>query len=151
MKKKLSSLYCTFVPCKSFVSDFFIVEKTFPFYEKFLFSDFAIFRFTIFEGRNFRENEQKSRKSPKFLPLKYYQAPFSPGSNKLWKHLSIDKTLFFFSSTQISISIVTLVKKAMTPSLTRYIQTFSAWCPLKAHTYLSKPAAFSDLLQDTRH
>ena len=62
MKKKLSSLYYTFVPCKSFVSDFFIVEKTFTFYEKFLFSEektFAIFRFTIFEGRNFRENGQK--------------------------------------------------------------------------------------------
>ena len=73
MKKKLSSLYCTFVPCKSFVSDFFIVEKTFVFYEKFLFSEeksFAIFRFTIYEGRNFRENGQISRKSRKFLPLK---------------------------------------------------------------------------------
>ena len=73
MKKKKPSLYCTFVPCKSFVSDFFIVEKTFAFYEKILFSEektFAIFRFTIFEGRNFRENEQKSRKSGKFLPTK---------------------------------------------------------------------------------
>ena len=73
MKKKLSSLYCTFVPCKSFVSDFFIVEKTFAFYEIFLFSEekpFAIFRFTIFEGRNFRENGQKSQKSRKFLPAK---------------------------------------------------------------------------------
>ena len=73
MKKKLSSLYCTFVPCKSFVSDFFIVEKTFAFYEKFLFSEektFAIFCFTIFEGRNFRENGQKSRKSRKFLSAK---------------------------------------------------------------------------------
>ena len=62
MKKNLSSLYCTFVPCKSFVSDFFIVEKTFAFYEKFLFSEektFAIFRFTIFEGRNFRENRER--------------------------------------------------------------------------------------------
>ena len=29
-----------------------------------------IFRFTIFEGRNFRENGQKSRKSGKFLPAK---------------------------------------------------------------------------------
>ena len=66
MKKKLTSLYCTLVPCKSFVSDFFIVEKTYVFYEKFLFSEentFAAFRFTIFEGRNFRENGQKSRKS----------------------------------------------------------------------------------------
>ena len=73
MKKKLSSLYYTFVPCKSFVSDFFIVEKTFTFYEKFLFSEektFAIFRFTIFEGRNFRENGQKLQKSQKFLPAK---------------------------------------------------------------------------------
>ena len=73
MKKKLSSLYCTFVPCKSFVSDFFIVEKTFAFYEKFLFSEektFAIFRFTIFEGRNFRENGQKLRKLRKILPTK---------------------------------------------------------------------------------
>ena len=73
MQKKLSSLYCTFVSCKSFVSDFFIVEKTFAFYEKFLFSEektFAIFRFTIFEGRNFCENGQKSRKSRKFLPAK---------------------------------------------------------------------------------
>ena len=71
MKKKLTSLYCTLVPCKSFVSDFFIVEKTYVFYEKFLFSEentFATFRFTIFEGRNFRENGQKSRKSRKFLP-----------------------------------------------------------------------------------
>ena len=71
MKKKLSSLY--FVPCKSFVSDFFIVEKTFAFYEKFLISEektFAIFRFTIFEGRNFRENGQKLRKSRKFLLAK---------------------------------------------------------------------------------
>ena len=52
------------------VLDFFIVEKTFAFYEKFLFSEkktFAIFRFTIFEGRNFRENGQTSRK---FLPAK---------------------------------------------------------------------------------
>ena len=66
MKKKLSSLYCTFVPCKPFVSDFFIVEITFAFNEKILFSEentFAIFRFTIFEGRNFRQNGQKSRKS----------------------------------------------------------------------------------------
>ena len=50
MKKKLYSLYCTFMPCKSFVSDFFIVEKTFPFYEKFLFSQektFAVFCFTM--------------------------------------------------------------------------------------------------------
>ena len=73
MKKKLSSLYCTFVLCKSFVSDFFIAEKTFSFYEKKLFSEektFAIFRFTIFEGRNFRKNGQKSRKSQKFLPVK---------------------------------------------------------------------------------
>ena len=70
MKKKLSSLYCTFVSCKYFVSDFFIVEKTFAFYEKFLFSEektFATFRFTISEGRNFCENGQKSRK---FLPMK---------------------------------------------------------------------------------
>ena len=73
MKKKLSSLYCAFLACKSFVLDFFIVEKNFAFYEKILFSEektFAIFRFTIFEGRNFRENEQKSRKSGKFLPTK---------------------------------------------------------------------------------
>ena len=73
MKKKLSSRYCTFLACKSFVLDFFIVEKNFAFYEKILFSEektFAIFRFTIFEGRNFRENEQKSRKSGKFLPTK---------------------------------------------------------------------------------
>ena len=70
MKKKLSSLYCNFVPHKPFASDFFIFEKTFAFYEKFLFSEekaFAIFRFTIFEGRNFSENGQKSRK---FLPTK---------------------------------------------------------------------------------
>ena len=63
MKKKLSSLYCTFVPCKFFVSDFFVVEKTFAFYEKFSFSEektFAIFCFTIFEGKNFTENGQKS-------------------------------------------------------------------------------------------
>ena len=73
MKKKLSSLYCAFVPCKSFVSDFFILEKTFAFYEKFLFSEektFAIFRFTIFEGRDFRENGRKSRQLRKFLPAK---------------------------------------------------------------------------------
>ena len=73
MKKKLSSIYCTFVPCKSFASHFFIVEKTFAFYEKFLFSEektFAIFRFTIFEGRNFHENGQKSWKSQKCLPTK---------------------------------------------------------------------------------
>ena len=73
MKKKLSSLYCTFVPCKSFVSDFFIVKKTFAFYEKFLFSEektFVIFRSTIFEGRNFRKNWQKSQKYQKFLPLR---------------------------------------------------------------------------------
>ena len=76
MKKKLSSLYGTFVPCKSFVSDFFIVEKTFAFYEKCLFSEektFAIFRFTIFEGRNFRENRE-SFYLRKFLPLKYIQS-----------------------------------------------------------------------------
>ena len=56
-----------------FCFGFFIVEKTFAFYEKNLFSEektFAIFRFTIFEGRNFRENGQKSRKSWKFLPAK---------------------------------------------------------------------------------
>ena len=73
MKKKLSSLYYTFVHCKSFVSDFLIVEKTFAVCEKILFSKektFAIFRFTIFQGRNFRENGQKSRKSQKFLPAK---------------------------------------------------------------------------------
>ena len=73
MKKKLFSLYCTFVPCKSFVSDFFIVEKTFAFHEKFLFSEektFAIFCFTIFEGRNFHENGEKSQKSRDFLPAK---------------------------------------------------------------------------------
>ena len=73
MEKKLSSLYWTFVPCKSFVSNCFIVGKTFTFYEKFLFSEyktFAIFRFTIFEGRNIGENGQKSRKSRKFLPAK---------------------------------------------------------------------------------
>ena len=72
MKKKLSSLYCTFVPCKSFSSDFFI-EKTIAFYGKILFSEektFAIFRFTIFEGRNFRENGQKLRKLRKILPTK---------------------------------------------------------------------------------
>ena len=73
MKKKLSSLYCTFVPCKSFSSDFFIVEKTIAFYEKILFSEekaFAIFRFTIYEGRNFRENGQKLQKLRKILPAK---------------------------------------------------------------------------------
>ena len=73
MKTKLSSLYCTFVPCKSFVLDCFIVEKTFAFYEKFFFSEekvFAIFHFTVFEGRNFLENGQKSQKSRKFLPAK---------------------------------------------------------------------------------
>ena len=73
MNKKLSFLYCTFVPCKSFVLDFFIVEKTFTFYEKILFSEektFAIFCFTIFEGRNFRENCE-SFCPQKFLPLKY--------------------------------------------------------------------------------
>ena len=73
MKKKLSSLYCTFLACKSFVLDFFIVEKTLAFYEKKLFSEertFAIFRFTIFEGRNFRENGQKLRKLRKILPTK---------------------------------------------------------------------------------
>ena len=62
------------MPCKYIVSDFFIVEKTFALYEKFLFSEektFAIFRFTIFEGRNFRENGQKSQKSRMFLLLKY--------------------------------------------------------------------------------
>ena len=61
------------MPCKSFVSDFSIVEKTFAFYEKILFSKektFAIFRFTNFEGRNFRKNGKKSRKSQKFLPEK---------------------------------------------------------------------------------
>ena len=53
--------------------DFFIVGKTSAFYEKFLFSEektFAIFRFTIFKGRNFRENGQKSWKSRKFLLAK---------------------------------------------------------------------------------
>ena len=77
MKKKFSSLYCTFVPCKSFVSGFFTVEKTFAFYEKFLFSEektFAIFRFTIFKGKNSHENGQKSRKSRKFLPLRYIES-----------------------------------------------------------------------------
>ena len=52
---------------------FLLLKKTFAFYEKFLFSEektFAIFRFTIFEGRNFRENGQKLRKSRKFLPAK---------------------------------------------------------------------------------
>ena len=81
MKKKLSSLYYTSVPCKSFVSDFFIVEKTLAFYEKFLFSEektFAIFGFTIFEGRNFRENGQKSLKSRKFLPAKVSALEESP-------------------------------------------------------------------------
>ena len=78
MNKKLSFLYCTFVPCKSFVLDFFIVEKTFAFYEKILFSEektSAIFCFIIFEGRNFRKNVQKSRKLRKFLPLKYIELP----------------------------------------------------------------------------
>ena len=73
MKKKLSSLYCTFVPCKSFVLDFFIAEKTCAFFQKKIFSEektFAIFRFTIFEGRNFRENGQKLRKLRKILPTK---------------------------------------------------------------------------------
>ena len=70
---KETKSWINFVPCKSFVSDFFIVEKTFAVCEKFLFSKektFVIFRFTIFEGRNFRENGQKSRKSRKFLPAK---------------------------------------------------------------------------------
>ena len=52
---------------------FLLLKKTFAFYEKFLFSEektFAIFRFTIFEGRNFRENGQKLRKPRKFLPAK---------------------------------------------------------------------------------
>ena len=75
MKKKLFSLYCTFVPCKSFVSDFFIVEKTFAFYEKILFLEektFPMFGFTIFKGRNFHENEQKLRKSWDFCAsIKY--------------------------------------------------------------------------------
>ena len=56
MKNKLSSLYCTFVPCKSFVSNFFIVEKTFAFYEKKIFSEektFAIFCFTISKAETF--------------------------------------------------------------------------------------------------
>ena len=78
MKKKLSSLYYTFVPCKSFISDFFIVEKTFAFYEKFLFSEektFAIFRLTIFEGRNLAKmgKNRENRESfclRMFLPLK---------------------------------------------------------------------------------
>ena len=73
MKKKLSSLCCTCVPCKSFAADFFIVEKNFAFYEKFLFWEektFVIFCFTIFEGKNFRENEQKLQKSRTFLPAK---------------------------------------------------------------------------------
>ena len=39
MKKKLPSLYCTFVACRSFGSDFYIDEKAFAFYEKKLFSD----------------------------------------------------------------------------------------------------------------
>ena len=47
MKKKLSSLYCTFVPCKSFVSDFFIVEKTFAFYEKLYFRRKKLLRFFV--------------------------------------------------------------------------------------------------------
>ena len=67
----LSILY--FVTCKSFVSDFFIFEKAFVFYEKFLLSEentFAIFRFSIFQGRNFGKNEQKSRKSRNVLPTK---------------------------------------------------------------------------------
>ena len=93
MKKKLSSLYCTFVPCKSFVSDFFIVEKTFAFYEKFLFSEektFAIFHFTILEGRNFRENGQKSRKLRKFQPAKV-SAPKVGGN--LFSKLSFGKDI----------------------------------------------------------
>ena len=56
MGKKLSSLYCTFVPCKSFALDFFIVKKTFAFYKKVLFSEektFAIFRFTISKAETF--------------------------------------------------------------------------------------------------
>ena len=61
--------------CSSFTNMCMIEEekKTFAFYEKILFSEektFAIFRFTIFEGRNFRENGQNSRKSQKFLPAK---------------------------------------------------------------------------------
>ena len=70
MKEKLASIHFTFVPCKPFVSDFFTVEKTFAFYKKILFLEektFAIFRFAIFEGRNFHKNVQKSRK---ILPAK---------------------------------------------------------------------------------
>ena len=67
----MPSLYCTFVPCKSFVSDFFIVEKTFAFYEKILFSEektFAIFRFTIFEVAKMGKN-RKNREI--FCPRKF--------------------------------------------------------------------------------
>ena len=45
MKKKLSSLYCNFVPCKSFVSNFFIVEKNFC----------VLWKFFIFGGKSLRD------------------------------------------------------------------------------------------------
>ena len=90
MKKKLSSLYCAFVPCKSFVSDFFIVEKTFAFYEKFLFSEEQTLLFSKAEtfakmGKN-RENRES------FCPRKFLvKSIFSPIHNKV----SLFKYCFF--------------------------------------------------------
>ena len=55
---------------------FLIVEKTFAFYEKFLFSEeksFATFRFTIFEGRNIANIAKVS--APKIVSPKVYLEP----------------------------------------------------------------------------
>ena len=79
MKKKLFSLYCTFVPYQSFESDFFIVELTFAFYEKNLFSEEKTSQFFVLlflKAETFTKMS-KNRLNPEsfcprnFLPLKY--------------------------------------------------------------------------------
>ena len=60
-------------PANLFLLIFLLLKKLSRFMKKKIFLEektFAIFRFTIFEGRNFRENGQKLRKLRKILPTK---------------------------------------------------------------------------------
>ena len=86
------------MPCKSFVSDFFAVEKTFAFYETFLFSEeknFAIFHFTIFEGRKFRENGKKIAK------VSAHKVIFTKGGNVQLPDAFLVEIQFFSGSTYL--------------------------------------------------
>ena len=58
---------------RTLIFRFFVVEKTFANFENSLLlvkKTFANFDFTFLLGTNFREKEQKSRKSRKFVPAK---------------------------------------------------------------------------------